>query len=91
MNNSLCFRQLSGVWTTTGSSISNAWAALYHAFGENDFAMYMILAVFSQISVFIVVNSFFAFLDLTGKPEWLVKYKIQEAKTVPVSFRLIDK
>ncbi len=34
---------------------------------------------------FIVVNSFFAILDLTGRPEWLVKYKIQDEKTLPVS------
>ncbi len=35
---------------------------------------------------FLVVNSFFAILDLTGRPEWLVKYKIQDEKTLPVSW-----
>ena len=32
----------------------------------------------------VIANSFFAVLDLTGRPSWLVKYKIQEEKTVPV-------
>ena len=36
--------------------------------------------------VFAISNSFFAVLDLTGKPEFLIKYKIQEDKNVPVSY-----
>ena len=42
-------------------------------------------SVLSGTAAFVLVNSFFAFLDLTGKPEFLVKYKIQEEKSVPVS------
>ncbi len=34
--------------------------------------------------VFIVGNAFFMFLDLTGKPAFMLKYKIQEDKGVPV-------
>ena len=41
-----------------------------------------VLAIFV---VFVVTNSFLAVLDLTGRPAFLVKYKIQEEKTVPVS------
>lgn len=33
---------------------------------------------------FILSNVFFIFLDLTGKPEFLLKYKIQEEKGIPV-------
>lgn len=35
--------------------------------------------------VFLAGNSFFIFLDLTGKPAALLKYRVQEEKTVPVS------
>lgn len=35
--------------------------------------------------MFVVANSFFAVLDLTGRPSFLLRYKIQEEKTVPVS------
>ena len=35
--------------------------------------------------VFVVVNLLFGFLDLTGRPRALLKYKIQENKPVPVS------
>ena len=34
--------------------------------------------------MFISANAFFAFIDLTGQPQALVKYKIQDEKTVPV-------
>ena len=34
---------------------------------------------------FTLCNSFLAFVDLTGKPEFMLKYKIQEDKNVPVS------
>ena len=36
------------------------------------------------VLMFAVANSFFALIDLTGKPEALLKYKIQDEKTVPV-------
>lgn len=34
---------------------------------------------------FIISNALLTFLDLTGKPAFLLKYKIQEEKHVPVS------
>ena len=34
--------------------------------------------------IFIACNLFFAVLDLTGKPGFLLKYKIQEEKQIPV-------
>ena len=36
--------------------------------------------------VYLVSNAFFTYLDLTGKPAALLKYKIQEEKGVPVSW-----
>lgn len=39
----------------------------------------------SGFAVFVLANSFFAVLDLTGRPSFLLKYKIQEEKTIPVS------
>lgn len=42
-------------------------------------------SVMQGLLVFLVANSFFAILDLTGRPQWLVKYKIQDEKTLPVS------
>jgi len=36
-------------------------------------------------SVFWVTNAFFMFLDLTGKPSFLIKYKIDQHKNVPVN------
>ncbi len=78
-------RELSGAWFAARSFLSSGWAALYRVSGEND--VYMQLVIFPIVTnvVFVLVNSFFAFLDLTGRPAFLVKYKIQEAKALPVS------
>ena len=37
------------------------------------------------VIAFVACNAFFGVVDLTGKPEFLLKYKIQEEKIVPVS------
>ncbi len=78
-------RELSGAWSATRSVLSSCWAAVYRATGENDMVVYLVVFPLVTNVVFVFVNSFFAVLDLTGKPAFLVKYKIQEAKTVPVS------
>ena len=36
--------------------------------------------------VYLASNIFFTYLDLTGRPAALLKYKIQEEKAVPVSW-----
>ena len=38
--------------------------------------------------VYLASNIFFTYLDLTGKPAALLKYKIQEEKGVPVSLAI---
>ena len=38
--------------------------------------------------VYLTSNIFFTYLDLTGSPAALLKYKIQEEKGVPVSLNL---
>lgn len=53
-----------------------------------DFAVAVVCFTGSSLVpmvVFIVGNIFFIILDLTGKPAALLKYRIQEEKTVPVS------
>ena len=36
------------------------------------------------ITIFWVWCAFFIFVDLTGRPAWVLKYKLQDAKQVPV-------
>lgn len=45
-------------------------------------------SVFVIFAVFILSNVPFGFLDLTGWPQSLVQYKMQEDKAVPVSCSL---
>ena len=55
---------------------------------HNDCVIYVLSSAASFIEgmvVFVLSNVFFAFVDLTGMPAFLLKYKIQEEKSVPVS------
>jgi len=57
----------------------------YLAIAMTTFCLcYILGSLLYSFAVFVVVNFFFAVVDLTGKPEFLLKYKIQEEKTVPV-------
>ena len=56
------------------------------------FFSFFLLIIATQIFgvvIFVLANAFFTVLDLTGKPEFLLKYKIQEDKAVPVSIIII--
>jgi len=55
----------------------------YLAIAMTTFCLcYILGSLLYSFAVFVVVNFFFAVVDLTGKPEFLLKYKIQEEKTV---------
>ena len=38
---------------------------------------------------YVLCNAFFVFMDITGRPNWIIKYKIQKDKNIPVSIHLI--
>ena len=42
-------------------------------------------SVLAGAVAYVLANAFFAYVDLTGQPAFLLKYKIQEDKDVPVS------
>ena len=78
-------QHLQGNW---GESFQYVYLGLvYGHLSKSDLISYVILSasVLSGFAVFVVANSFFAVLDLTGQPSFLLKYKIQEEKTIPVS------
>ena len=54
-------------------------------FAENDFLIKTVGSTIWGLLCFILLNSIFLVVDLTGWPYWLHKYKIQEQKNNPVS------
>jgi sterol desaturase/sphingolipid hydroxylase (fatty acid hydroxylase superfamily) len=75
---------LQWLWGASGNYWQSVWEKIHELAGGNE----IILAVWGSwiVSnfVFWAVNSFLIFLDVTGKPQVLLKYKIQEDKNVPV-------
>lgn len=85
IRNSLIWH-LEQFWGASKAFWSERWASVYLLFDENDFLIYVLGTQMFGFLVFAISNSFFAILDLTGKPEFLIKYKIQEDKNVPVNW-----
>lgn len=57
-------------------------------FDENDFLIKTVGTIFWGLLCFILLNSIFLVVDMTGFPHWLHKYKIQDKKNSPVAYFL---
>ncbi|XP_078480996.1 zinc finger protein isoform X2 [Ciona intestinalis] len=60
------------------------WSNILHLFGNEEKNVFVIGTSLVLFLSFCAVNSFFMFLDFTGKPKFLHKYKIQKDKNIPV-------
>lgn len=69
------------IWGATGSFWQNCWDYMYSNWGNgNDLLFSIVGTLVATFSVFWLSNLFFLILDLTGMPECMRKYKIQEDK-----------
>jgi methylsterol monooxygenase len=75
---------------STRSLATDAWVRIYELSGENDTLLFF-CCMLVELVTFLLSNIIFAILDLTGKPEFLFKYKIQESKNHPISLKLYTK
>lgn len=85
LRNSLIWH-LERVWGASGTLWSSLWGMIYRAHGENDFILWVFGSVVMTDAVFILANVFFTFVDLTARPAFMLQYKIQEDKNVPVNW-----
>jgi methylsterol monooxygenase len=85
LRNSLIWN-LEKFWGASGSFFTSVWGLVYRAHGENEFILWGFGPWFMSNAVFILANVFFTFVDLTAWPKFMLRYKIQEDKNVPVSW-----
>lgn len=74
-------------WGASGSYWQSKWDYIYDYFegNEMEIAMYGVLVV--TCGGFWLFNIFLIILDMTGRPKYLMRYKIQESKNIPVNRR----
>lgn len=71
-------------WGASGNFWQNLWDSVYDLFGRNDLAVGVFGTILFTNAVIWGANAILLILDTTGKPSFLLKYKIQEDKNVPV-------
>jgi methylsterol monooxygenase len=71
-------------WGASGDYWQKNWECVYDFFGGNEMALALGGAVFTSWAVFWFFNALLMCLDVTGRPHFLLRYKIQEGKNQPL-------
>ncbi|CAK8697471.1 fatty acid hydroxylase domain-containing protein 2-like isoform X2 [Clavelina lepadiformis] len=60
------------------------WGKVLSLFGNDDHLVFCAGTTLILVTSFMLVNSFFMYLDYTGKPAFMHRYKIRKDKNIPV-------
>ncbi|KAJ8297670.1 hypothetical protein KUTeg_024201 [Tegillarca granosa] len=71
-------------WGASGNFWQSCWNNLYDLSGRNDFVLSVFGTTLITMSVFWIANAFLIALDVTGKPAFLLRYKIQSDQNCPI-------
>nr|CAB3244896.1 fatty acid hydroxylase domain-containing protein 2-like [Phallusia mammillata] len=75
---------LTRLWGLSHDFWQESWWKVMNMCGNDDATIAIIGTNIASISIFWGFNAFLIYIDVTGKPVFLQKYKIQEEKQVPV-------
>lgn len=71
-------------WHATGDYMQLKWSRFLDTIGHNEFLLYVVgIALSIQIS-FWGLGCVFIYMDVTGRPKWARKYKIQQGTNEPL-------
>ncbi|XP_071807368.1 fatty acid hydroxylase domain-containing protein 2-like [Asterias amurensis] len=68
----------------SGNFWTSLYAIIYNLFGGNEFLMASIGTLLTSSLVYWLLVSCITFVDATGRPYWIRKYKIQQDRNIPV-------
>ncbi|PVD34707.1 hypothetical protein C0Q70_05984 [Pomacea canaliculata] len=72
-------------WGASGDFWQQKWEDIYELCGRDAFFLGVFGTTVFSLLVFWLSNAFLMFLDVTGKPAVLLRYKIQPNKNMPLS------
>ncbi|XP_031550953.1 fatty acid hydroxylase domain-containing protein 2-like [Actinia tenebrosa] len=72
------------LWGASGEFWQSNWKIILSIFGGNDFMLFTVGTFVVTFVVFWVINCCLLYIDLTGKPKWALKYKIQDGQNQPL-------
>lgn len=85
IRNSLTWH-LQQFWGASGDFWNRQWVKIHDLYGGDEFLMGVVGTNLTLFSAFWFLNAFFLFVDITGQPSFVLKYKIQENINVPVQW-----
>ncbi|XP_070541349.1 fatty acid hydroxylase domain-containing protein 2-like isoform X2 [Ptychodera flava] len=71
--------------------VLSVWSKIYRSFGENDKFMFSFATWFVAIATYWITNLALLYVDITGKPKFLSRYKVQKDKNAPLDPKLLPK
>ncbi|KJE94740.1 sterol desaturase [Capsaspora owczarzaki ATCC 30864] len=73
---------LAGVWQGSHDMWTSLWMRVSSS--ASDFNLWVWGTLISHLLVFWLLNAFYLTVDLTQKPKWMLKFKIQDGQNQPV-------
>jgi len=67
------------------SWIEQQWESVLAFFGHDDFNVNVWGTFLVSISIYFGLGTLFTIVDVTGKPEFILKYKVQNVKAYPIT------
>lgn len=77
--------------TISTSFIQSKWDSLLDTIGDDHFTLWVPVSMIYTFSLYWLLGSIFIFMDLTNKPAFMRKYKIQTGTHEPLDFSTLFK
>ncbi|GAB6026994.1 Methylsterol monooxygenase 1 [Chamberlinius hualienensis] len=69
--------------------LQRLWSKIYTSCEGDGFQLGFVYSLIVANATFWILGSLYTFMDLTGKPKFLTKYKVQPDKNNPLTFQLL--
>ncbi|KAJ7357718.1 hypothetical protein OS493_023854 [Desmophyllum pertusum] len=74
-------------WGASGDLWQGWWMKIHSLFGGDEFLLSFVGSNVVTFSVFWVFSALYLLVDLTGRPKWVLQYKIQDGSNQPLDLK----
>lgn len=74
------FELLTMLWNLLGHLMQTSWDFMIQAFGVSQSSLHLLGSIFLPLFLHWILALLFLYVDLTGRPKWILKYKVQDQK-----------
>jgi len=82
---------LQQLWAASGSFWQSLWTDLLRTFGNDERTLYVYGTTILTVSGYWTLGLVYVFMDLSGRPKWIRKYKVQPGTNESVEIKRLIK